>query len=169
MKGLYLRENREAEEHMDDKGQMHIDYLIGISIFLVGVIFVFSFTAGLFTPFRSSSDETTLIADRISADIVEQVSAGSPDAVNLVNGTKIEHFFTETNADYDGMTDLLGLNGTYLRYDLNVTLENGTGVLYLAGRVLPPSGNIGQTRRIVSLRDEVTGNTSAATISVRVW
>ncbi|WP_406660498.1 hypothetical protein V7O66_11700 [Methanolobus sp. ZRKC3] len=147
-----------------------MDYLIGISIFLISVIFVFSYTVGLFTPFQSNSDEVTLIADKISTNVVEQtLSAQQPGTTNLLNGTKVENFFTEFNTDYQGIVNHLGLNGTYLRHDLNITLENNTATIYSSGKVLPSTGNIGQTKRIVLLRDENTGDTSLATLSLRVW
>jgi hypothetical protein len=157
---------------MDNSGQMHIDYLIGIAIFLVSIIFVFSYTSGLFTPFQSNSDEVTLIADRVATNIVEQnMSEGRPGATNLLNGTKVNDFFNYANIsnNYEDTLDLAGMNGTYLRYDLNITLEDSTGAVRSAGRALPEQGNIGQTVRVVLLRDENTGNISQAILAVRVW
>ncbi len=156
---------------MDNSGQMHIDYLIGIAIFLVSIIFVFSYTSGLFTPFQSNSDEVTLIADRVATNIVEQnMSEGRPGATNLLNGTKVNDFFNYASIsnNYEDTLDLAGMNGTYLRYDLNITLEDSTGTMS-AGKALPEQGNIGQTIRVVLLRDENTGNISQAILAVRVW
>jgi hypothetical protein len=157
---------------MDNSGQMHMDYLIGIAIFLVSITFVFSYTAGLFTPFQSNSDEVTLIADRVATNIVEQnMSVGRPGATNLLNETKVNDFFDHTHNDYQSTLNLVGMNGTYLRYNLNITLENSTtgAVINSAGESLPSQGNIGQTIRVVQLRNETTGNTSQAILAVRVW
>ena len=49
------------------EGQVTIDYLIGITIFIVALFFIFQYSAGLFTPFQSNSDERQLwgrLADR---------------------------------------------------------------------------------------------------------
>lgn len=155
---------------MDSKGQMQIDYIIGISIFLSTIIFVFSYTSGLFIPFQSNSDEITLIADRIATNIVEQtLSAQEPQNINLLNGRKVSNFFSDMSGNYKGILDIYGLNGTYLNYDLNVTIENQTSILYSGGKELPDYNNIGQTKRIVMLRNETTGNTLMAVLSVRVW
>ncbi len=155
---------------MDNSGQMHMDYLIGIAIFLVSITFVFSYTAGLFTPFQSNSDEVTLIADRVATNIVEQnMSVGRPGATNLLNGTKVNDFFNYADSNYQNTLDMLGMNGTYLRYNLNITLEDNTGITRLTGESLPSQGNIGQTIRVVQLRNETTGNTSQAILAVRVW
>ncbi|MBC7086040.1 MAG: hypothetical protein H5T43_06735 [Methanomethylovorans sp.] len=155
---------------MNDNGQMHVDYLLGIAIFLVSIIFVFSYTTGIFTPFRSNSDEVTLLADRISINIVEQtLSAQEPGTYNILNDSRTIDFFSGFNADYEYMIDHFGLNGTYLRYDLNVTMEKSDGTIYAAGKKLPMRENIGQTKRVVLLRDENSGNVQSAILSVRVW
>ena len=68
----------------------------------------------------------------------------------------------------------------YHRYDLNVTLGNSTDIFTVsttsngeisaaAGKQLPPSGNIGQTKRIVLIENTKTGETETAILSVRVW
>lgn len=156
---------------MDEKGQITIDYLISITIFLFAVIFVFSFTSGIFTPFQSNSDEVTLIADRVSTTLIEKrLSTGDESTPNLLSETKVDNFFTELGgSSYDELVDSLGMNGSYLRYDLNVTLENSTNVIDSAGKQIPTGINVGQTRRIVLLKDENTGNTETLIMSFRVW
>ncbi|MBN2109797.1 MAG: hypothetical protein JW705_01735 [Methanosarcinaceae archaeon] len=156
---------------MDSKGQITIDYLISITVFLFAVVFVFNFTSGIFTPFQSNSDEVTLIADRVSTTVVEKrLNAGDESVPNLVSKTEVDNFFTELNGNgsYDVVIDSLGLNGTYLRYDLNVTLENST-IINTAGKQIPLGVNVGQTKRIVLLKDESTGNTETLILSFRVW
>ncbi|WP_449288758.1 DUF7287 family protein [Methanomethylovorans hollandica] len=64
---------------MDNNGQITVDYLVGITIFLLSLVFVFQYTNGLFTPFESSSDEVTMIADRVATTVVEdRISTGDP-------------------------------------------------------------------------------------------
>ncbi|TQD28247.1 hypothetical protein [Methanolobus vulcani] len=157
----------------DDHGQMHIDYLIGIAIFLTSIIFVFSYTAGLFTPFQSNSDEVTLIADRIATNLIEQnMSAESIRTPNMLSSTKVDDFFNNSG-DYESIIDYHGMNSSYLRYELNVTLENiGTGPMsldYSTGKTLPVQGNVGQTKRIVIVRNDDTGDETLGILAVRVW
>lgn len=155
---------------MDSRGQITIDYLISITVFLLAVVFVFNYTSGIFTPFQSNSDEVTLIADRVSTSVVEKrMSAGDEGLPNLVNDTKMSDFFTELDTNYQPTIDSLGMNGSYLRYDLNVTAENSSGFIYAAGMGIPSGVNVGQTRRIVLCRDENTGNTEMVILSFRVW
>jgi hypothetical protein len=155
---------------MDSKGQMTIDYLISIVIFLLAMVFVFSYTSGIFTPFQSNSDEVTLIADRVSIAIVEKrMSAGDEAVPNLVNETKMKYFFTELGTNYQSTIDSLGMNGSYLRYDLNVTAENSSGPFYAEGKPIPPQVNVGQTRRIVLCKDENSESTEIIILSFRVW
>lgn len=155
---------------MDSKGQITIDYLISITIFLFAVVFVFNYTSGIFTPFQSNSDEVTLIADRVSTTMVEKrLSLGDESTPNLIGEKEVDNFFTELNLNYDPLIDSLGMNGSYLRYNLNVTLENSTAVINAAGKQIPVGVNVGQTKRIVLLKDENTGNTELLIMSFRVW
>lgn len=158
---------------MDSRGQITIDYLISITIFLLAIVFVFNYTSGIFTPFQSNSDEVTLIADRVSTSAVEKrMSAGDEGLPNLVNDTKMKEFFTELNAtNYQSTVDSLGMNGTYLRYDLNVTAENISSgkIVYTAGKEIPPQVNVGQTRRVILCKNETTGSKEKMILSFRVW
>jgi len=159
----------ERRNETRDQAQITIDYLASITIFIFAIFFVFQFTSGLFTPFQSNSDEVTLIADRTAVQLVENMmSAGDAAVPNLVNATKVDTFFTQLNISYAGTIDTLGLSGTYLSYDFNVTLENSTALINSAGKPLPSTGNIGQTKRIVLLKD-ADGNTETAILSVRAW
>ncbi len=157
--------------NVNEKGQMTIDYLISITIFLFAIFFVFQYISGLFTPFESNSDEVTLMADRVSTLVVENImTAGDAAVPNLVISTKVNTFFTSLNESYEDTRSALGLDGTYLDYDINVTLGNkSTGVIKSAGAVLPSVGNVGQTKRIVLFMDADTGVTENRIISVRVW
>ncbi len=156
---------------INEKGQMTIDYLISITIFLFAIVFIFQYISGLFTPFESNSDEVTLIADRVSTLVVENImTAGDVAVPNLIVSTKVDGFFTSLNGSYENTCSILGLDGTYVEYDVNVTLENkSAGIINSAGAVLPSSGNIGQTKRIVLSMDADTGVTENRILSVRVW
>ena len=150
---------------------MTIDYLISITIFLFAIFFVFQYISGLFTPFESNSDEVTLMADRVSTLVVENImGAGDAAVPNLVISTEVNTFFTLLDADYGGTRSSLGLYGTYVEHDVNITLENeSAGIINSAGAVLPSVGNVGQTKRIVLFMDADTGITENRIVSVRVW
>ncbi|MBC7085623.1 MAG: hypothetical protein H5T43_04580 [Methanomethylovorans sp.] len=154
---------------MDESGQITLDYLVGITIFLLALVFLFQYAAGLFMPFESTSDEVTMIADRVAATVVEDwISAGDPHTSNIVCSTFMEDFFTQLNTNYIITQNSLGLNGTFFCYDLNVSLENSTKVISCGGKNLPHGGNIGQTKRIVLVEDS-RGNSYTAILSFRVW
>ncbi|WMW21548.1 hypothetical protein RE476_09125 [Methanolobus mangrovi] len=155
---------------MDSKGQITIDYLISITVFMFAVIFVFNYTTGIFTPFHSNSDEVTLVADRTSTVLVEKVlNEGDETVPNMVNSAKVDDFFEDLDDNYENTVYQLGLEGSYLRYDLNVTLENETGMINMTGKTIPSGVNVGQTKRIVLLKDAGTGSTEVAIMSFRVW
>ncbi|MDK2892707.1 MAG: hypothetical protein PWQ49_1099 [Methanohalophilus sp.] len=149
---------------------MAIDYLVGITIFLLTVFFVFQYTSGLFTPFASDSDEITLVADRVATTIIEnEMSAQSITTPNLVDKNRVAAFTNLLNVDYNDTIHALGLSGGYYTYNLNITIENSTSVMYIAGEKLPYYGNIGHTKRVVLLEDKNAGTIEAAIVSVKVW
>lgn len=151
-------------------GQITIDYLAAITIFIFVIFFVFNYTSGLFTPFNSESDEVTLIADRVSVTITEkEMSSGDMTTTNLINTEDTDKFFTLLNSNYTSTLSSLGLKGEFSSYDLNVTIENSSSTVYMAGKTLPSVGNIGQTKRTVLLEDCENNDVQTATISVRVW
>lgn len=154
----------------NDEGQVTIDYLMGITIFIVALFFIFQYSAGLFTPFQSNSDEVTLVADRVATSITEkEISAGDINTPNLIDGVKTTNYFNVLSSNYENEVDDLGLRGDYHRYQLNVTLENNTDIIDMAGKPLPLTGNIGQTKRVVLIEDTDTGKTTPAILSIRVW
>ncbi|SNY03945.1 hypothetical protein C7960_1924 [Methanohalophilus euhalobius] len=154
----------------DPDGQITIDYLAAITIFIFAIFFVFNYTSGLFTPFNSESDEVTLIADRVAVTITEkEMGSGDMTTTNLINRENTETFFSLLNNSYETTLSSLGLKGEFSSYDLNITLEHNSSTIYMAGKPLPSVGNIGQTKRTVLFENSENNNVQTATISVRVW
>lgn len=57
----------------NNEGQTSLDFLIGITLFLLVFIFVFAFIPKMFTPFQTDSDELTMTADRVAMALVENL------------------------------------------------------------------------------------------------
>lgn len=166
--------HKDKKYNLNDKGQVTVDYLISITIFVFTIFFVFQYLSGLFTPFESNSDEVTLIADRVSTQVVEAImSEGDVATSNFVTSTKVDAFFAQLNGSYDDTRAFLGLMGTYIEHDVNITIEkniNGSSVLVnSSGQILPSIGNVGQTKRIILFMNDTTGITDNRILSVRVW
>ena len=166
--------HKDKKLKINDRGQVTVDYLISITIFLFAIFFVFQYISGLFTPFESNSDEVTLIADRVSTHVVENImSAGDVATPNLVTSTKVNAFFTLLGNDYDATRTSLGLMGTYVENDVNITLEkrvnDSSVIVNSSGPTLPSFGNVGQTKRVVLFMNTDTGITEYRIVYVRVW
>ncbi|WP_250867766.1 DUF7287 family protein [Methanococcoides seepicolus] len=162
---------RSDNKHLrTDRAQITIDYLIAITIFLFAVFFVFQYTSGLFTPFQSDSDEVTLVADRVATSITEiELASGDINTPNLVDQNNTDTLFYSLTYDYEDTVSGMGLRGGFQSYELNITMANSTSLMYIAGKPLPTTGNIGQTRRVVLLEDIDSGKRENAILSVRVW
>lgn len=159
-----------------DSAQITIDYLAGIGIFLLAVVFVFQFVYGLFIPFQSGSDKATLAADRASTILVEQMlHADTSGALNVIDQGKL-YYFNNTQLNYANQNNYknttiqLGLFIKQTVFDMNVSVAylNGT-VMNQSGPPLPDNTDTAQTKRLVLIINSSTGYNQNATLSVRVW
>ncbi len=159
-----------------DSAQITIDYLAGIGIFLLAVVFVFQFVYGLFIPFQSGSDKATLAADRASTILVEQMlHADTSGALNVIDQGKL-YYFNNTQLNYANQNNYknttiqLGLFIKQTVFDMNVSVAylNGT-IMNQSGPPLPDNTDTAQTKRLVLIINSSTGYNQNATLSVRVW
>ncbi|SNQ61656.1 DUF7287 family protein [Candidatus Methanoperedens nitratireducens] len=181
--GIYLLAslNIIKDKIKDVKGegaQITIDYVAGMSIFLLTVAFVFQFMYGLFIPFQSGSEEVTLAADRVSTILVERMLvADRAGAMSVIDQGKLI-YFNNTKLNVSNQTSYtntlreLGLFSKESVFDLNVSVANITypnNPMNQSGPELPDNLDIGQTRRFVLIVNASTGYNETAIISVRVW
>lgn len=160
---------------MTRKAQTNIDFLIGMSVFLLTVAFVFGLVPGIFDPFSVDGGSNSLVADRGAARLTEGV-LGSPANPAVLNATCTVGFFNTADPDpgecrYEHnatrLEDALAIpDGTHV----NVTIVDDNGVRTLDGTTLaagpdPQGGSTGVVvaRRVVSLDGETNK------LFVRVW
>ncbi len=160
----------------DDSAQLTIDYIAGLSIFLLAVAFVFQFMYGLFIPFQSNSDDVTLAADRASMALVERLLVADR-SMNVIDQGKLYYFnntklnSTNETAYYNTLREL-GLYSNEIYYDMNISVINISSPstpMNQGGPPLPENLDIGQTKRLVLIVNSSTGMNQTAIISVRVW
>ncbi|WP_132057561.1 DUF7287 family protein [Halorussus amylolyticus] len=159
--------------HRTERGQTSIDFVVGMSVFLLTVAFVVGFLPGLFEPFDGGDGAAALSADRTAAGLTGDL-LGSPDRPDVLDATCTAEFF-----DADGDTadcrfdadasDLSGALGLGSGTNVNVTVEEDGSVRSVAGQKLragpapSESGSVTVGRRVVLLADE------ESTLFVRMW
>lgn len=119
-----------------DRGQTSLDFVVGVSVFLLTLALVFGFVPQLFAPF-DADHEQPLVADRV-ADRLADGLLGSPAPPSTLEGDCVSAFFgagTATGCGFDPsdpVTDRVGIGD---RYELNVSIRrdiapgNGTELL----------------------------------------
>lgn len=164
----------------DDGGQMSIDFLIGITIFLLAFTFLFAAIPSLFAPFQSNSDELTMTADRAGVVLVENLLVANTSNNMPQPGIIDIDKFNDLNAKLNGPDQVnvrkaLGLDAGDCIYKIQVVLqqENGTNLI-IPNNDQPGNQNVGQSRRFVFVRYHGTGNPAnypglKAVLTVRVW
>jgi len=111
------------------RGQTTLDFATGTAVFLLTLIFVFSFVPGILQPFTDTQQAEPVVANRV-ADRLAEGGLGSPSQPYALNQTCTVEFFDGNDppgCNYDGadLNDRVGLTD---RTALNVTLfANVTG------------------------------------------
>ncbi|MCX9024462.1 MAG: hypothetical protein OIN85_00020 [Candidatus Methanoperedens sp.] len=155
-----------------DSAQVTIDYITGIGIFLLAVIFVFQFVYGLFIPFQSGSDKATLAADRAGTVLVERMlHADKASELNVIDEGKLSNFYVKLKNNETDVLKQIGLFSNQTVFDLNISVVNITSNILMnqSGPSLPDNTDIGQTKRLVLIVNSTNGNQTYAIMSVRVW
>jgi hypothetical protein len=116
------------------RGQTTLDFAIGISLFLVVIVFVFSFVPGMLQPFVVTGAEHPVMADRLG-DRLAQGQLGHPEEPFVLENDCAVEFFNDSRYNdglgspsdcrYDGnaLHERAGVTNTS---NLNVTLEGNT-------------------------------------------
>ncbi|MEM3085864.1 MAG: lamin tail domain-containing protein [Halobacteria archaeon] len=137
-----------------DTGQISLDFLFGIVLFLFAFTYVILFIPGLFSPFDTESDVTTLQGDKTAIWLVEEKLADDKSRPGVVNLSKLTAFMAELNGT-DTQKTLLrqeaGLISDIRRLDLNVSVDWLNGTVNTSGNATPSSTSVGQTRRVVKV------------------
>jgi hypothetical protein len=115
------------------RAQTTLDFAIGMSVFLLAVVFVFTFVPGVLEPFEAGPQEETTVADRVASQLV-QTSMADPAEPYVLGLPCTNAFFNVTTpgdvecgfdhtADLtagDRLTDRVGVSD---RQRLQVTVE----------------------------------------------
>lgn len=86
------------------RGQTTIDFAIGVSLFLLVVVFVFLFVPDLLDPFNSGTQEETVAVNRV-ADELSQRQLGTASDLYVLNATCTVRFFDNASAPNCGFDD----------------------------------------------------------------
>lgn len=129
------------------RGQTTIDYVVGITIFLLIVGLVFTFVPLSFQPVRTDWGTTAMTADSVVSFLAGSHLARSPSEPGVLNATETDNFFS-TNNDQADLRDTLGLDrGT----NVNITIENASTVKYNTDTVAPDTSTVVVAKRTVLL------------------
>jgi len=158
------------------RAQTSIDFVVGMSVFLLTVAFVVGFLPGVFEPFDGGDGGAALVADR-SADRLAGDLLGSPGRPGAVNATCTGVFF-DSDADADDVddcrfdataADLSDALGVGSQTGLNVTVEEGGQVRSLAGQKLRAGPEPSASHSVTVARRVVLLDGDETSLYVRVW
>lgn len=162
----------------DTHGQISLDFIAGVVIFMVTFFFLFQTLTNMFVPFQTNSDEIKSVSDRVTKTLVESTKgiASSQSDVNVISINRAEYVnsIMKNASSYRTMQEEWGLYSSSNIYSINMSLyntdgslyKNGTGGVVLnTGPQIPQSTNVAQTIRVVY----VDADDAIAILHVRVW
>jgi len=114
---------------MSDRGQTVLDFSIGMSLFLLVLLFVLLFLPGVLSPFTASAQDDIGVTNRITDSLSEGL-LGDPATPHILNTTCTVEFFDDNSPpdcrhSGSNLTSRLGLKSYQ---QTNITIEaNITG------------------------------------------
>ncbi|MFB6125906.1 MAG: hypothetical protein ABEJ79_01200 [Halolamina sp.] len=158
------------------RGQTTIDYVIGVTIFLLVVAFVFAFVPTTFAPFSGDDGRLLVVADRTADHLTDDLLVAEPTEPAVFNATCTAEFFGTDGSfpagcryDADGGDLPAALDVTTPGVRLNATVErNGSvasvdGVTLAAGDAPGNADDVNVARRLALIGGE------QYRVYVRVW
>ena len=159
------------------EGLISIDYIVGISIFIISIFFLFNVLTSMFIPFESTSDEVKAMSNRIGAILVESQSGLITNGLspNIIDPVRVSEFNESLNnpLEFDAKMAELGLHSNETKYKLNISLNYINGSIYMSGSSPMLLGgslsdqftNVAKTSRIVYLPSD----SRMLMLEVKVW
>jgi len=173
-----------------DRAQTVLDFVVGMSVFLVAVGFTFAFVPSLLEPYAVGEGATVIVAERGAARLAESSLAGAAGSTaSLSHGCTLAFFAggdSTTAADESdcgwtanasdlhaelGVDDLRGLNVTVTQNGTAASLDSESGVVTMrAGPAPPRSESVSAASRIVTIDDpDDRRGPETYRLTLRVW
>lgn len=108
-----------VRENGDGYGQTSIDFLVGMTLFMLTLIFALNFMSGMVEPYTSTSGESIEVADRASDKLYTDTLSSPNQRPGYFNYSSVSEFFE--NSSEPDIRDALGLSETQ---NFNITVSS---------------------------------------------
>ena len=181
---LKMKKEKKLGIRKDKKAQIGIDFLAGLSFFMIGLLCLTQVIPGMFLPFQTETIDLNSVAYRTSVILVEDAGYWSDgvnegeDWENNIDSTKriglaidkthpnelelnkLSMFGDETKISDESLSDKLGLyriiGDSKIYYGYNIALTSLDGdVLALRGGKIPEYGDVSSMKRIVKAQTDL--------------
>ncbi|WP_424019427.1 DUF7287 family protein [Halorientalis pallida] len=152
----------------DDRGQTLQDFVLGVSIFLIVVVFVFGLFPNFLSPFTAGVDAAERAqADRLARNLIENHSVEAAD--NTLNGTQLADTMQKPESTFRerfALATTASINVTVREIDgRRIVRYDGTTLAMGSDRANETSGSVS---RIVSIAGSEKCQPGCRLI-VKVW
>ncbi len=121
------------------EAQAGVDYILGLTIFLGGIITVFYVMTNIISPISGETNELDYVAISISEYLISNFST---EGLNVVNLTKMNDFLS---MNYTTLKSKLGAE----RYNFNITIKDLNNNIYARYGPNIPTTDTGYVKRLI--------------------
>jgi len=94
-----LRNEQPPRQGRDRRGQTTLDFVIGISVFLAVLLFIFLFLPGILSPFTTSAQAETVSSNRVADQLATGLLASPDDPYVLDRHCTVAFFDVDSEPD----------------------------------------------------------------------
>ena len=161
------------------RGQTTLDFAVGMSVFLLTVIFVISFAPTMFDPFAGGTGTKLVVADRAATTLSGDLLATSTAEPSVLSAGCVAEFFNEDVEgasctasadfdDFDGSLSLDGRNADVTIHSLSASASDPATPEWASdGLTRSNSGSVPSDVAVAARTVSIDGETYRLT--VRVW
>lgn len=143
---------------MTTRGQTTLDYLVGVTIFLLTIALIFAFIPASFEPLETDWGAKAMESDRAISHLAGTELAKDSQKPFILDQSKTNTFFSRPDAN---LSEDIGLPSTA---HVNLTIQkNESNVIHRRGQPRPASGSVVTAKRSVLL------DGSQYRLVIRVW
>jgi hypothetical protein len=162
------------------RGQTTLDFAVGMSVFLLTVVFVVSYAPTLFDPFAGGTGTKLVVADRVATTLSGDLLVGSTAEPGILSAVCVAEFFGEsidgatcsTNADFDDFDGTLSLddrNADVTVHELGDPISSPASPGWADGANLTRSNSASIPSDVAVATRTVSIENEQYRLTVRVW
>ena len=161
----------------NERGQTTLDFAVGMSVFLLTVVFVIAYAPTMFDPFAGGSGAKLVVADHAATTLSSDLLVASTAEPGILSAGCVVTFFGEeppgascpTEAEFESLDTALSLDGRNADVTIHELNEPASEPVEVNGTKLTRSNSASVPSDIAVATRTVSVDGQQYRLTVRVW